>query len=56
MLKGDVAREIVDTAEKLNADLVILGHRGVSKIGPFSLGSVAERVTDLSNRKVLIVK
>ncbi len=56
MLKGDIAREIVDTAEKLDADLVILGHKGVSKIGPFALGSVAERVADLSNRKVMIVK
>lgn len=56
MLKGDVAKEIVETAEKLNADLVILGHKGVSKIGPFALGSVAERVADLSNRKVMIVK
>jgi nucleotide-binding universal stress UspA family protein len=56
MLKGDVAKEIVDTAEKLNVDLVILGHKGVSKIGPFALGSVAERVADMSNRKVMIVK
>jgi len=56
MLKGDVAKEIVDAGEKLNADLIILGHKGVSKIGPFSLGSVAERVTQLSGRKVLIVK
>lgn len=56
MLKGDVAREIVDTGEKLNADLIIMGHKGVSKIGPFALGSVAERVAELSNRKVLIVK
>lgn len=56
MLKGDVAREIVAAGEKLEADLIILGHKGVSKIGPFALGSVAERVADLSNRKVLIVK
>jgi nucleotide-binding universal stress UspA family protein len=56
MLKGDVAKEIVDVGEKVNADLVILGHKGVSKIGPFALGSVAERVADLSKRKVLIVK
>lgn len=56
LLKGDVAKEIVDTGDKLNADLIILGHKGVSKIGPFALGSVAERVTELSKRKVLIVK
>jgi nucleotide-binding universal stress UspA family protein len=56
LLKGDVASEIVAAGEKLGADLIILGHKGVSKIGPFALGSVAERVADLSNRKVLIVK
>jgi nucleotide-binding universal stress UspA family protein len=56
LLKGDVAGEIVATGEKLGADLIILGHKGVSKIGPFALGSVAERVAEMSNRKVLIVK
>jgi nucleotide-binding universal stress UspA family protein len=56
MLKGDVAREIVATGDKLEADLIIMGHKGVSKIGPFALGSVAERVAELSMRKVLIVK
>lgn len=56
MLKGDVAATLVETGEKLDADLIILGHKGVSKIGPFALGSVAERVADLSKRKVLIVK
>jgi nucleotide-binding universal stress UspA family protein len=56
LLKGDVAKEIVAAGDKLSADLIILGHKGVSKIGPFALGSVAERVADMSNRKVLIVK
>lgn len=55
-LEGDIAKEIVGAAEKLDASLIILGHKGVSKIGPFALGSVAERVTQLSNRRVLIVK
>ena len=56
MLKGDVAGEIVATGDKLEADLIIMGHKGVSKIGPFALGSVVERVAELSGRKVLIVK
>jgi nucleotide-binding universal stress UspA family protein len=56
LLKGDVAKEIVAAGDKLGADLIILGHKGVSKIGPFALGSVAERVAELSSRKVLIVK
>ena len=56
LLKGDVAGEVVAAGEKLEADLIILGHKGVSKIGPFALGSVAERVAEMSKRKVLIVK
>jgi len=56
LLKGDVAKVIVETAEKLDAAMIILGHKGVSKIGAFALGSVAERVAQASKRKVLIVK
>jgi nucleotide-binding universal stress UspA family protein len=41
---------------KLDANLIILGHKGVSKIGAFALGSVAERVAEMSSRKVMIVK
>ncbi len=56
LLKGDVAEEILKAAETLDANIIILGHRGVSKIGPFALGSVAERVAQGARRKVLIVK
>lgn len=56
LLEGDVAKTICDTADRLEADLIILGHKGVSRIGPLTLGSVAERVAQLSNRRVLIVK
>jgi nucleotide-binding universal stress UspA family protein len=56
VLDGPVAKTICDTADRLEADLIILGHKGVSRIGPLTLGSVAERVAQLSNRRVLIVK
>jgi nucleotide-binding universal stress UspA family protein len=56
LLKGDVAGQILKASETLDADIIILGHRGVSKIGPFALGSVAERVAQAARRKVLIVK
>ncbi len=56
LLEGDVAKTICDTADRLDADLVILGHKGVSRIGPLTLGSVAERVAQISNRRVLIVR
>ncbi len=56
LLEGPVAQTICDTGDRLEADLIILGHKGVSRIGPLMLGSVAERVAQLSNRRVLIVK
>jgi len=56
LLEGDVAKIICDTADQLEADLIILGHKGVSRIGPLALGSVADRVAHLSNRRVLIVR
>jgi nucleotide-binding universal stress UspA family protein len=56
MLDGDVAQVICRTGDELDADLIILGHKGVSRIGPLTLGSVADRVAHLSNRRVLIVK
>ena len=56
MLEGDVANVICKTGDDLEADLIIMGHKGVSRIGPLVLGSVADRVAHLSNRRVLIVK
>lgn len=56
LLEGDVAKTICATGDRLEADLIILGHKGVSRIGPLTLGSVAERVAQQSNRRVLIVK
>jgi nucleotide-binding universal stress UspA family protein len=56
LLEGPPAETIVATGDRLGADLIILGHAGVSHIGPLRLGSVAERVAELSNCRVLIVK
>ncbi len=53
---GDPSTKIVDYAEELKADLIIMpshGHKGVSR---FLLGSVAERVVRLSHCPVLILK
>ena len=53
---GDPAGEIVDCAQAIEADLIVMpshGHKGLSR---FLLGSVAERVVRLAHCPVLILK
>ncbi len=54
--EGDVADEIINFGTELNCSLLIIGSKGLSKIGRFSLGSVAEKVARHSDRPVLIVR
>lgn len=46
---------IRDAIEKLNPDLVIIGHKGASE-GPFQLGGMASKIVASSNRPVLVVR
>jgi nucleotide-binding universal stress UspA family protein len=41
---GDPAEAILDLAERLGADLIVVGNKGVSGIRRFLLGSVAQKV------------
>ncbi len=54
--EGNVADVIIDFAGGMNARMIIMGSVGMSKIGRFTLGSVAEKVTRHSDRPVLIVR
>ena len=54
--EGDVSEVIINFASEIQASLIVIGSMGISKIGRFSLGSVAERVTRHSDRPVLIVR
>ena len=54
--EGDVAEEIISFASELKCSIIIIGSMGMSKIGRFSLGSVAEKVARHSDRPVLIVR
>ena len=53
---GDPAKEIVDLAVMTEADLIIIGSRGLSGIKKWVLGSVSEKVAQQSPCPVLIVK
>ena len=55
--KKGIARDIVSEAERLDADLIVLGRRGLSGIKEFFLGSICQKVLQLcKDRSVLLVQ
>lgn len=54
--EGDPANEIVEAAEKEGFDLIVVGHRGLSPITAFLLGSVSNRVVTHAPCSVLVVR
>jgi nucleotide-binding universal stress UspA family protein len=53
---GYAAREIVDDAKEVDADVIVMGSRGRSDIAGLLLGSTAHKVIHLSDRPVLVVR
>jgi nucleotide-binding universal stress UspA family protein len=53
---GDPAKIIIQTADKGDYDLIVMGSRGLGVIEQFLLGSVSDHVTHYANSSVLIVK
>lgn len=49
------AAGINDLADSVNADLIVIGRRGLGAVRRFFLGSVSLKVLELSNRPVLVV-
>ncbi|MFP3237903.1 MAG: universal stress protein [Caldivirga sp.] len=56
LARGNAADKILETAERLNVDLIVVGSRGLRGLARFLLGSVSEKVARHSNKPVLIVK
>jgi nucleotide-binding universal stress UspA family protein len=58
-IRGDVgarpAHEVVNVAREADADLIVVGSRGLSAIGGLLLGSVAHRLLHLAPCPVLVV-
>jgi nucleotide-binding universal stress UspA family protein len=52
---GEPAEALIELAEKLHADLVVVGNRGMSGMKRFVLGSVPNRVSHRCPCSVLIV-
>jgi nucleotide-binding universal stress UspA family protein len=53
---GNVADQIIQQAAAVNADLIVMGHRGKSMIQRWLLGSVSKRVISYAPCSVLIVR
>lgn len=55
-LSGEQSKAIVDEADRFNADLIVLGSRGLSNFEALLLGSVAYKVVHYAHCPVLIVR
>lgn len=53
---GDPADEILISAKKANAEIIILGYKGYGKEGRFLLGSVTDKVVRHATVSVLVVR
>lgn len=53
---GDPADAILDVAEELSADLIIVGNKGVTGASRFLLGSVPNKVSHHAPCSVLIIR
>lgn len=51
---GNVAQELLAVADEVDADLVVVGHRGRGALRDAVLGSVASAVVHRSRRSVLV--
>lgn len=54
--KGDVAENILQMGSEFECKLIVIGYKGVSKIGRFSLGTVIDDVSRHADRPILIIK
>ncbi len=54
--EGDYANNILDVADSIDADLIVIGRRGLSKLKGFVTGSVSNKVSQRANCSVLTVK
>jgi nucleotide-binding universal stress UspA family protein len=54
--EGDPASKIIDVANRLKVDLIVLGSKGTSELGSYLLGSVANKVVQYAAKPVMVVR
>ncbi len=54
--QGDAAAIIIDAASRLDVDLIVLGSKGLSELGRYLIGSVANKVVQYAHKPVMVVR
>jgi len=54
--EGDPSTIIIDVANRLNVDLIVLGSKGQSELGRYLIGSVANKVVQYAAKPVMVVR
>ena len=54
--QGDAASIIIDVSNKLDVDLIVLGSKGLSELGRYLIGSVANKVVQYAHKPVMVVR
>jgi nucleotide-binding universal stress UspA family protein len=52
----DIAAVIIDVANELSCDLIVLGSKGSSTLGKCPIGSVANKVVQYAAKPVMVVR
>jgi nucleotide-binding universal stress UspA family protein len=55
LLEGDAAERILDLARSRQADVIVIGSRGLGAVASAIIGSVSKRVLHRADRPVLVV-
>ncbi|MFO7983087.1 MAG: universal stress protein [Desulfuromonadales bacterium] len=55
VVHGDAVSKILETAETVNSDVIVMGNHGKGAIEHAFLGSVAEKVLNRSRRPVFVI-
>ena len=53
--RGDVAQTILEIAEDLEVDAIVVGKRGAGQVAGMLLGSVSQKLVSLATRVVIVV-
>jgi nucleotide-binding universal stress UspA family protein len=53
---GDYANSILEVADSIDADMIVVGRRGLSKLKGFVTGSVSHKISQRANCSVLTVR
>jgi len=53
---GNAAEVIIDVANEMNVDLIVLGTKGTGSAGHHDLGSVSNKVVQYAHKPVMVVR